>query len=399
MVADLLAEEGLVPRSSVPWSAPRLHTDGPVEGVDGLAGLRCRAYDASPEEFSRLTGVSPTRSRPHIGRSPRRRSSSLMGEIRLRSRMAGDLFAGSAPQFGRAPGRLLHAGVPGRTISTAVSGSRAATAATTGWMSVPGLSAPNYPEGLVIGTLAGSAVPGLLIPPPFIPIACGVVTDRSGTRLLVAGVLPGLVIAGLFAGCVAQRTWLDPDAIPPAPEAVSSRDEVRASRRPIPAVAPIVGAIDSISAGITSLPTPRPCAWFRRPCPPSGGGSGLGGNRRRADGRDADLVHDRLRPAIGGADDGLRWPAARSPLGSARGGCRPRALPTALTVFFVVLGRLVAESGIVVATMSMVPRAAGIEPRWLGISLAIVVETSRITPSVSFNLFAIRGRTGSTSCA
>lgn len=97
VVADLLAEEGLVPRSSVPWSAPRLHTDGPVEGVDGLAGLRCRAYDASPEEFSRLTGVSPTRSRPHIGRSPRRRSSSLMGKIRLRSRMAGDLFAGSAP--------------------------------------------------------------------------------------------------------------------------------------------------------------------------------------------------------------------------------------------------------------------------------------------------------------
>ena len=147
VVADLRAEEGLVPRSSVPWSAPRLHTDGPVEGVDGLAGLRFRARDAPPEEFARLVGASPTRPRPHIGRSPRHRSSSPMGEVLLRSRMAGDLLARSAPRLDRAPGHLLHADVPGCTISAAVSGSRVATTTTTGRSFMPGCSRAVIPSG------------------------------------------------------------------------------------------------------------------------------------------------------------------------------------------------------------------------------------------------------------
>ncbi|MGB5837559.1 MAG: TRAP transporter large permease subunit, partial [Albidovulum sp.] len=88
----------------------------------------------------------------------------LMGEILIRSRLSQDMFSGLAPWLGRTPGRLLHVNVLGCAIFAAVSGSSAATAATIGRMSVPELTKRGYPESLILGTLAGSATLGLLIP-------------------------------------------------------------------------------------------------------------------------------------------------------------------------------------------------------------------------------------------
>lgn len=59
VVAELLAEQGLVPLFSVAWPAQGLYTNGPVEDVDDLAGLRFRAYNAQLEEFAGLAGASP----------------------------------------------------------------------------------------------------------------------------------------------------------------------------------------------------------------------------------------------------------------------------------------------------------------------------------------------------
>ena len=89
----------------------------------------------------------------------------LMGEILLRSRLSEDMFSGLAPRLGRLPGWLLYVNVLGCAIFAALSGSSAATAATIGRMSVPELTRRGYPEGLILGTLAGSARLGLLIPP------------------------------------------------------------------------------------------------------------------------------------------------------------------------------------------------------------------------------------------
>ncbi|MEM7488253.1 MAG: TRAP transporter large permease subunit, partial [Pseudomonadota bacterium] len=138
----------------------------------------------------------------------------LMGEVLLRSRLSKDMFTGLAPWLGGLPGRLLHVNVLGCAIFAAVSGSSAATAATIGRMSVPELEGRGYPQSLVIGTLAGSATLGLLIPPSIILIVYGVATEQSIARLFVAGILPGLMLVTLFAGYVAVRAWLDPSLIP-----------------------------------------------------------------------------------------------------------------------------------------------------------------------------------------
>ena len=325
----------------------------------------------------------------------------LMGEILLRSRMAGDLFAGLAPWLGRAPGRLLHVNVLGCAIFAAVSGSSAATAATIGRMSVPELTERGYPEGLIIGTLAGSATLGLLIPPSIILIVYGVATDQSVARLFVAGVLPGLMIAALFALYVAVRAWLDPDSIPPAPEALSLRERLWASRRLIPVVALIAGVIGSIYAGIAS-PTDAAALGVVLAAVLAFAGGGFGraeiGAALMGATRTSCMIAFILAAAavltVAMGFTGL--PRALAAWIGAMG-LSPYALLAALTAFFVLLGCFLDGISVVVLTVSIVlpmVTAAGIDPLWFGIYLVIVVEMSQITPPVGFNLFVIQGLTG-----
>ena len=325
----------------------------------------------------------------------------LMGEILLRSRMAGDLFAGLAPWLGRAPGRLLHVNVLGCAIFAAVSGSSAATAATIGRMSVPELTERGYPEGLIIGTLAGSATLGLLIPPSIILIVYGVATDQSVARLFVAGVLPGLMIAGLFAGYVALRAWLDPDSIPPAPEALSLREALWASRRLIPVVVLIAGVIGSIYAGLAS-PTDAAALGVVLATVLALAGGGFGraemGAALMGATRTSCMIAFILAAAavltVAMGFTGL--PRALAAWIGAMG-LSPYALLAALTAFFVLLGCFLDGISVVVLTVSIVlpmVTAAGIDPLWFGIYLVIVVEMSQITPPVGFNLFVIQGLTG-----
>ena len=87
-----------------------------------------------------------------------------MGEILFRSRLSEDMFTGLSPWLTHLPGRLLHVNILGCGIFAAVSGSSAATAATIGKMSIPELAKRNYPQNMMIGTLAGSATLGFVDP-------------------------------------------------------------------------------------------------------------------------------------------------------------------------------------------------------------------------------------------
>ncbi len=325
----------------------------------------------------------------------------LMGEILLRSRLSEDMFKGLSPWLGRVPGRLLHVNILGCAIFAAVSGSSAATAATIGKMTVPELGRRGYPQRLVIGTLAGSATLGLLIPPSIILIVYGVATDQSIARLFIAGILPGLMLVAMFAGYVMVRAWLSPAAIPEEPARYTLMEKIRASRRLIPVVLVIAGVIGSIYTGIAS-PTDAAAlgvvfalalAWFT-----------------------GSFSRQMLKEAIIGATvtsamiafilagaafltvsmgfTGLPRNLAAW-IGSFN--LSPLALLAALTVFFILLGCFLDGISVVVLTTSIIMpivEGAGIDPLWFGIYLVIVVEMSQITPPVGFNLFVIQGLTG-----
>src|SRR3954466_4877551 len=175
-----------------------------------------------------------------------------MGEILFRTRLSEDMFRGLAPWLERVPGRLLHTNIVGCTIFAAVSGSSAATCATIGKMTLPELQKRGYPERMTIGTLAGAGTLGLLIPPSIIMIVYGVSAEVSITRLFIAGVVPGLLLAGLFMGYTIAWSLIHPGEIPPPDRTMTFGEKVYASRHLIPVVALIALVLGSIYVGIAT---------------------------------------------------------------------------------------------------------------------------------------------------
>src|SRR5512141_54273 len=175
-----------------------------------------------------------------------------MGEILFRTRLSEDMFKGLAPWLSRLPGRLLHTNIIGCTIFAAVSGSSAATCATIGKMTLPELERRGYPARMTIGTLAGAGTLGLLIPPSIIMIVYGVTAEVSITRLFIAGVIPGLLLAGLFMGYTIVWSLLHPDQIPPPDAVMTFGEKIHASRHLIPVVALIALVLGSIYVGLAT---------------------------------------------------------------------------------------------------------------------------------------------------
>lgn len=322
-----------------------------------------------------------------------------MGEILYRSRIASDMFKALAPWVRFLPGRLLHINILGCGIFAAVSGSSAATAATIGRISIPELEKRNYPKNMTIGTLAGSATLGLLIPPSIILIVYGVATEQSIARLFMAGILPGILLAILFVSYVVIYALLNPNKIPKEREKVRKKDFLQIVRL-IPMIILILCIIGSIYAGLAS---PIDAAAF---------GVVVSLIIAWAYGAlNKQMFIDLLMGAtvtscmiafiLAGAAFltlamGFTGIPATLATWIATLNLSPYMLLFALTLFFIVLGCFLDGISIVVLTTSIIMpmiEQAGISPLWFGIFVVIVVEMSQITPPVGFNLFVIQSLT------
>ena len=175
-----------------------------------------------------------------------------MGEILYRTRLSEDMFKGLAPWLARAPGGLLHTNVVGCTVFAAVSGSSAATLTTVGKMSIPELRRRGYPEFMTIGTLAGSATLGLMIPPSLTLIVYGVTVKESITKLFIAGVLPGLVLAAMFMLYIVAWYYARPGERPEPEPRMKLGAMLANSRLLIPVIALVLLVIGSMYAGIAT---------------------------------------------------------------------------------------------------------------------------------------------------
>ena len=324
-----------------------------------------------------------------------------MGEILFRSRLSEDMFSGLSPWLTHLPGRLLHVNILGSMIFAAVSGSSAATAATIGKMSIPELTKRGYPEKMVIGTLAGSATLGLLIPPSIILIVYGVATEQSIARLFIGGILPGLLLVLLFMGYVVVWSIFHPGQLPAGEKGLAFDERLKRSRRLIPVVLLISGVIGSIYSGIAS-PTDAAAVGVALSLVLSWSTGTL--NRKTfLDGlMGATKTSCMIAFILAGAaflTVAMAFTGIPSMLASWIAGMQlsPYALLGALTIFFIVLGCFLDGISVVVLTTSVIMpmvEQAGIDPFWFGIFVVIVVEMSQITPPVGFNLFVIQGLTG-----
>ena len=324
-----------------------------------------------------------------------------MGEILFRTRLSQDMFKGLAPWVQSLPGRLLHTNVIGCTIFAAVSGSSAATCATIGKMTLPELTRRGYPDHMVVGTLAGAATLGLLIPPSIIMIVYGVAAEVSISKLFIAGVLPGLLLASLFSGYIMFWAVRHPDQVPAADTRMTFTQKLAESRSLIPVVLLITAVLGSIYSGIATATEAAAVGVVGSLVL-----SAVQGSLSWASFRDAIMGGTRLYCMIALILAGAAFlTLAMGYIGLPRHlaewiatlGLSKWQLIVALSVFFIILGCFLDGISMVVLTMGVLMptvNAAGIDPIWFGIFVVLVVEMAQITPPVGFNLFVLQGMTG-----
>ena len=123
----------------------------------------------------------------------------LMGELISKSGAAKDLYVLINNSLNKLPGRLSLATVIGNAVFGAVTGVSIASAAAFSRIAYPEMVKHNYNKTVALGSIAGSASLGMLIPPSILLIVWGVIAEISIGKLFVAGVIPGILLALMFA--------------------------------------------------------------------------------------------------------------------------------------------------------------------------------------------------------
>lgn len=351
----------------------------------------------------------------------------LMGEVILRSGVSTYFYRGVVVMLGWLPGGLLHANIFSCAIFSAVSGSSVATAATVGTVAIPEMLRRRYPPQMVFGSLAAGGTLGILIPPSIVMILYGALVEESVAQLFMAGLIPGLMLAGIFMVYIAIRMALDPSLVPKddqgdplPPDAVSEStpatpgqvaggqaraEPARPSSRDALHVVPVLGLLVAVLGGIyMGIATPTEAAAV--------GAVGA------------------ILLAI--AYRGLTYPVfTQAVMSAVKTTCMvvfiiigAQILATALTysgasraisewvfalglskwVFFAALVVLYIALGFFVDGLSMIymtlpvllplVRAFGFDLIWFGVVLTILIELGQITPPVGLNLFTIHAISG-----
>jgi C4-dicarboxylate transporter DctM subunit len=177
----------------------------------------------------------------------------FMSAILLHSGIGQSLYSAVARWVGFLPGGLAIASVFACAIFSAVSGSSVATAATIGMIAIPEMESRGYHKPLIYGSLAAGGTLGILIPPSVPMIIFGVMTETSVGQLYMAGILPGILLALLFAVYIVGYAMVYPGRAPRGEEGrVPLREKLRSLAEVAPIALLIVVVLGSMYFGIVT---------------------------------------------------------------------------------------------------------------------------------------------------
>ena len=138
----------------------------------------------------------------------------FMGEVMFQSQMGFYVIDTADKWLGRLPGRLGLLTVGSATLFSTMSGSTMATTAMLGTILVPEMEKRGYKKAMTIGPVIGSGGLAMLIPPSALGVLLAALAQVSVGKLLIAGIMPGLLIAFFYASYIILRCWLQPSIAP-----------------------------------------------------------------------------------------------------------------------------------------------------------------------------------------
>jgi len=324
----------------------------------------------------------------------------LMGEILFRSGISEKLFRALVPWLYRLPGGLLLMNIISCTLFAAVSGSSAATTATVGRITLAELDKLGYDRKIAMGSLAGAGTLGFLIPPSLIMIIYAILAGVSIGKMFAAGILPGLLLSGIYSAYIIYRGIRTPEIAPKTQDRYSWSERFKSLKDLAPTIILILMVLGSIYAG---LATPTEAAALGVL-----GATVFAFLNRQMNPKimleclvNAVKTNTMIMIIVVGAGflsrvmGFLGIPAAITQA-ITQMHLSPYTLMLLLGLVYIVLGCLLDGFSIVVMTLPIalpMVTAVGFDPIWFGIYLILMVEVSQITPPVGFNLFVIQGLT------
>ena len=185
----------------------------------------------------------------------------LMGEIFFHTGLGGRMFNAIDRLLGRLPGRLSYVTVIGGTGFSTLSGSSMGSTALLGSLMVPEMNRRGYKKHMSIGPILGTGGLAIIIPPSALAVLLATLAQIDVAALLIAGVIPGLVLAFFYIALITVQTRLDPSAAPAY--AVEPMSLLARMRMLLTDVVPMIGTmVLIIILMINGIVTPSEAAAF-----------------------------------------------------------------------------------------------------------------------------------------
>lgn len=325
----------------------------------------------------------------------------IMGAAVASSRAGSDLYEALARWLHRVPGSLVISNIGACALFSALTGSSPATCAAIGKMGIPEMRKRGYDADLATGAIAAGGTLGILIPPSITMILYGIASETSIGRLFLAGVLPGLMLTGLFMLWALFISWKRGTVLVDADRIYSMKEKLELLPKLVPFMAVIVGVVYALYGGIAT------------PSEAAGVGAALCLLM-------VIVIYKVWKPMDLWAilRDGLRESGmllliigtsilfgymmsslqVTQSVAEAIGEMQVNKwlILAAINLLLLVAGMFLPPAAIILMTTPIlmpIITAAGFDPIWFGVVLTINMELGLITPPVGLNLFVINAIT------
>lgn len=322
----------------------------------------------------------------------------LMGNLAGVSGMSRDLYDAAHAWFGNLRGGLASSTIVGCAGFSALSGSSLASAVTMGRVALPEMQRYKYDDALATGSIAAGGTLGILIPPSAGFVIYAILTEESIGRLFMAGVLPGIMLSGLFILAIWIRVRLNPEIAPSATTPLPLSRRLASIRQAAWIIGIIVvtiggiygGAFDAVeAAAIGAFLSFLVCIMRRK--------------ARWADMKEA-IAHTLRSTAttfyiLMGAFVFTPFVALSGIPASLAGwltalDADPYVVLVVCLLFFILLGTFLEGFAILILALPLVqPIMEGysFDMIWFGVMMVIVLEMGLISPPVGINVFVVKG--------
>ncbi len=286
------------------------------------------------------------------------------------------------------------------TLFAAMAGISGAATVTMGLIALPSMLKRNYNKYIAIGCIAAGGALGVLIPPSVLMVIYGLFAEESIGRLFAGGVIPGLILSGLFCAYIGVRSWRDPGLCPvlPKEERASWSKKFASLRAVILPVILVIAVLGSIFAGVATPTESAAVGAFGAVI------CALVNRRftwkafREASNRTISLTAMILWIIIGaaiftgvydavGAKELIKEIMLSMPVS-------PLVILIGIQISWFILGCFLDPTGIVMITAPVfvpVIKALGMDPVWFGVLFVVNMEMAFLTPPYGVNLFYMRG--------